>query len=306
MTDGLPTETQTSPAGRRTRVAISVIVPTRNEERNLRWTLSPVVNWADQIFVFDSFSDDRTLEIAREFGIEVVQRQFDDFATHKNWALDNLPIGNQWILFLDADERLTPELREEIGRVVDKEDGPNGYYVARRNYFMGHRIRHAGMYPDWQLRLLRHGKGRYEDRIVHEHVLVDGPAGYLKNPLEHNDFKGIERWLDRHNRYTSMEAIEVRRVLRGDRSSRITGSLWVRGPERTRVLKEFAYRFLPCRAFFVFIWMYLIRGGVLDGRIGLRYCLLRAFVDYQISLKVVELESQQAAIASDRVTQPSS
>lgn len=157
------------------RVPVSVIIPTRNEERNLRQTLASVVNWADQIFVFDSFSDDRTLEIARELGVDVAQRDFDNFAAHKNWALDNLPIRNQWILFLDADERLNPELRNEVSKVICKQAGPNGYYVARKNIFMGQWIRHAGMYPDWQLRLLRHGKGRYEERIVHEHVVIDGP-----------------------------------------------------------------------------------------------------------------------------------
>ena len=134
-------------------VSVTVIIPTRNEERNLQQTLAGVVNWADQIFVFDSFSNDRTLEIAREAGVEVAQRVFDNFAAHKNWALDNLPIRNRWILFLDADERLTPELRSEIAAIVRDESSRNGYYISRKNYFMGHWIRHAGMYPDWQLRL---------------------------------------------------------------------------------------------------------------------------------------------------------
>ncbi len=280
----------------KSRVPLSVVVPTRNEERNLHQTLASVVNWADQIFVFDSFSDDRTLEIAREFGVGVMQRHFDNFAGHKNWALDNLPINNHWIFFLDADERLTPELRDEIARVILSDVSANGYYVARRNIFMGRWIRHAGMFPDWQLRLFRRGKGRYEERIVHEHVVIDGTTGYLTNPLEHHDFKGLERWFDRHNRYTSMEAIEMRRVLDGDRSQRIASTLMSRGPERTRLIKEFAYRYLPCRAFFVFIWMYLIRGGFLDGRIGFRYCMLKTFVDYQTSLKLIELQSESAAL----------
>jgi glycosyltransferase involved in cell wall biosynthesis len=275
----------------RSKVSLSVIIPTRDEERNLRQTLASIGDWAEQIFVFDSFSQDRTLEIAREFKVEVVQRAFDNFASHKNWALDNLPIHNRWILLLDADERLTPHLRTEISGVIADESSRNGYYVARKNYFMAQWIRHAGMYPDWQLRLLRRGKGRYEERIVHEHVIVDGEAGYLKHPLEHHDFKGLERWFDRHNRYTSMEAIEIRRVLDGSHSLRIASTFKSRGPERTRLIKEFAYRYLPCRALFVFIWMYLIRGGCLDGRIGFRYCILKAFIDYQTSLKLIERDS---------------
>ncbi len=283
------------------RVPLSVIILTRNEERNLGQTLDSVAGWASQVFVFDSFSDDRTLEIAREAGVHIVQRAFDNFSAHKNWALDNLPIANQWVFFLDADERFTPNLRDEIGRIVSHEVVNNGYYVARKNYFMGQWIRHGGMYPDWQLRLLRRGRGRYEDRIVHEHMVVDGSTQYLKHPLEHNDFKGLERWLDRHNSYTSMEAIEVRQVLQGSSSRRIRPSLVSRGPERTRVVKEFAYRHLPCRALLVFIWMYFVRGGWLDGRIGFRYCMLKAFVDYQISLKLVELQSESTEKGSNAV-----
>ena len=150
------------------------------------------------------------------------------------------------------------------------------------------------------MRLFRHGKGRYEDRIVHEHILIEGTAGYLKNPLDHNDLKGLSRWLERHNAYSSMEALEVRRVLEGDSSQRIPAKLTSRGPERTRVFKEWAYRYLPCRALFVFVWMYLVRGGFLDGRIGFRYCMLRAFVDYQISLKVAEMKSEQSRAAAHR------
>jgi glycosyltransferase involved in cell wall biosynthesis len=281
--------------GSASRVPLSVIIPTRDEERNLRQTLLTVIDWADQIFVFDSMSEDRTLEIAHEFGVEVVQRKFDNFSTHKNWALDNLPICNRWVLLLDADERLTEDLREEIRAVVTGESVHNGYYIARNNYFMGKRLRHCGMTPDWQLRLLRHGKGRYEDRIVHEHVIVEGSVGYLKTPLEHNDLKGLDRWLDRHNSYTRMEAIEVRRMLDRAGANRIAARLTARGPEQRRLLKEWAYRYLPCRAMFVFIWMYLVHGGILDGRLGFRYCLLRSVVDYQISLKLMELRSEEDA-----------
>jgi glycosyltransferase involved in cell wall biosynthesis len=287
------------------KAAISVVIPTRNEERNLRQTLETVAGWADQIFVFDSFSDDRTLDIARGFEVAVVQRVFDDFATHKNWALHHLPFRNQWILLLDADERLTPNLREDITQVVSREDGPNGYYIARKNYFMHHWIRHAGMYPDWQLRLFRRGTAHYEDRSVHEHMLVEGDTAFLTNPLEHDDRKGLERWFDRHNRYTSMEAAEIGRMVKGDRSGKISGSLWTSGPERTRIIKEFAYKFLPCRAMCVFIWMYFIRGGFLDGRVGFRYCLLKALVDYQTSLKLIELKAESAAGVKEQPSKPS-
>ena len=300
MTRTERSDSQTRRAAPGARVPVSVIIPTRNEERNLRQTLSSVIHWADQVIVFDSFSDDRTVEIARELQAHVVQRRFNNFAEHKNWALDNLPLGNEWVLFLDADERVTGELSEEIGGLLHREDCCDGYYVARKNYFMGRWIRHAGMYPDWQLRLFRRHLGRYEERLVHEHVLLNGRVGYLKNPVEHIDFKGLERWFDRHNLYTSFEAIEILRLRQNLGGARIRSRFFFRGPERTRLIKELAYRYAPCRSPLVFFWMYVVRGGFLDGRMGFRYCLLKAFVDYQTILKVLEIESDPSSPILER------
>jgi glycosyltransferase involved in cell wall biosynthesis len=280
------------------RAPLSVVIPTRNEERNLRDTLLSVVGWADEVVVFDSVSEDRTLEIARSFELRVVQRSFDNFSAHKNWALANLGLRNDWIFFLDADERPTPELREEIAReLTNASCSYAGFYVARKNYFMGRWIRHAGMYPDWNLRLFKRHLGRYEDRIVHEHVLLNGPAGYLRNPLEHNDFKGLSRWLERHNVYTSMEAVEIRRLLTGDEQRRtIPARAMARGPHLRRRMKELAYRYVPCRPLFTFVWMYVIRAGFLDGQIGFRYCLLKSVADYLTDLKLLELRAKENGI----------
>lgn len=273
-----------------TRLPVTFVIPTRNEERNLRATLSLIADWAGQVVVLDSLSEDRTLQIAREFGVQIVQRKFDNFAAHKNWALDNLTLENQWIFLLDADERVSPALRDEIAEVIAT-DVCDGYYVARMNHFMGRWVRHCGMYPDFNLRLFKHRLGRYEDRLVHEHVILNGRAGYLKNPLDHNDFKGLERWFDRHNTYSSMEALEVRALLDGPQTSRISGHLFKRGPQRRRFLKEFAYRYLPFRSLFVFCWMYFVQLGFLDGRLGFRYSFLRAFLEYQITLKLEEIRT---------------
>jgi glycosyltransferase involved in cell wall biosynthesis len=274
------------------KLPLSLIIPTRNEERNLRTTIESVAKWADEVFVLDSYSDDRTVEVAEEMCARVAQRPFDNFSAQKNWGLDNLPIRNEWVFFLDADERLTPALWDEIGAVLNDPSCPcAGFYIARKNHFMGKWIRHAGMFPDWQLRLFKRRLGRYEDRIVHEHVLLNGRARYLKNALEHDDFKGLERWFDRHNVYTSMEAKEILRLAHIRNGTRLKPRLLAQGPERTRLIKELAYRYLPCRAALVFIWMYLLRGGLLDGRVGFRYCVLKALVDYQTSLKVKELRT---------------
>lgn len=268
---------------------ISVLIPTLNEERNLPACLESV-SWAHEVFVFDSYSRDQTCKLAEEFGARLFQRHFDNFSTHKNWALDNLPISGDWILIVDADERVTEPLRQEIEQAV-LSGGQMAWYVPRKNLFMGRWIRHGGWYPDYQLRLFRRGTARYEDRIVHEHMLVDGPTGYLENPLIHHDFKGLERYFDRHNTYSSLEAVEAF-ISRSGRPSegRIKKGLFKTGPQQRRALKEIAYRVVPSRPLAKFAWMYLFKLGFLDGKAGFTYCALHAFYEYQISLKLGELQ----------------
>jgi len=279
-------------------MAVSVLVPTRNEEMNLEACLSCLAPFGE-VIVFDSHSTDRTVEIAERHGAAVVQREFDNFAAHKNWALENIPFRHEWVLMVDADERVGKELAEEIARIVSRNDSTiNGYYVARKNMLGGVWMRHGGWYPDWQLRLFRRSRARYESRLVHEHVLLDGKAGYLSNHLLHSDSKGLERYFDRHNTYSSMEAVEVCRALktRGGASGQIEPSLFGKGPGRRRCLKLLAYRYLPFRSLFKFLWMYVFRGGFLDGRIGFRFCLLHTFYEYQVSLKLEELRDPDSPL----------
>ncbi len=276
---------------------VSVLICTKNEERNLGDCLKSVA-WADDCTVFDSYSDDQTVKIAQAEGARVVQRQFDNFSAHKNWALDHLDFKYDWILIVDADERVTPELAREIAALVSGSPEHHGYYLARKNFFAGTWIRHGGWYPDWNLRLLRRGRGRYEPRLVHEHILLEGPPGFLENPLIHYDYKGIERYFDRHNVYSSLEAVEAHRTLTAPgRPQGLPAALRAPGPERRRFLKNLAYRYLPARALMKFLWMYLIKLGFLDGRMGFRYCLLHTFYDYQISLKLEELRDPHSPLS---------
>jgi glycosyltransferase involved in cell wall biosynthesis len=257
-------------------IPVSVLVPTKNEDQNLESCLSCLTRF-DEVIVFDSYSTDRTLEIAEKCGARIVQREFDNFSTHKNWALSNIPFRNRWVMIVDADEQVENSLADEIYQVVLKKNQINdGYFIPRKNMFAGVWIRHGGWYPDWQLRLFRRGLAHCESRIVHEHMLLNGKAEYLSNPLLHHDYKGIERYFDRHNTYSSMEAVEVYRALKrsGDTSDQVNPSIFSKGPERRRYLKLMAYRYLPFRPLFKFFWMYIFRGGVLDGRIGVRLCLL--------------------------------
>ena len=280
------------------KVRLSAIVPTKNEERNIGACLD-CLDFASERIVFDSHSDDATLDIARARDAKIVQRKFDVFSTHKNWALDNIDFANDWILLVDADERVDATLAAEIQSIVTRNDadGPVGYYIARKNVFAGKWIRHAGMYPDFQLRLFRRGRARYEDRIVHEHMKVDGATGTLTHHFIHHDYKGIERYFDRHNVYTSLEAVEIHRMMNGLSADTIKPNFWRKGPPRRRALKNFAYRYLPMRSVCIFLYMYLAKAGFLDGRIGFRYCLIRAFHEYQISVKLLELRDPDSAMS---------
>ncbi|MEQ9348979.1 MAG: glycosyltransferase family 2 protein [Alphaproteobacteria bacterium] len=194
---------------------------------------------------------------------------------------------------------MTPALADEIRRTIARPDAADGYAIARKNLFQGVWIRHAGMYPDWQLRLFRRGRARYEDRIVHEHMMVEGRTDQLREPMIHHDYKGIERYFERHNSYTSLEAVEAFRLMHGLAGAdhahlahlNATGDA---APARRRRLKSFAYRYVPCRSLAVFLYMYVWRLGFLDGRRGFRYCLIRAFHEYQLSLKLDELRDPQS------------
>lgn len=267
---------------------VSVIIPTRNEERNIAACMAGVA-WADEIVVFNSLSTDATTTIAEGKGARIVRREFNSFARHKNWALDHIDLRNDWVLIVDADERVTPELAAEIRAAVAKPDVAVGFYIPRMTYFCGRWIRHGGIYPDYNMRLFRRGRGRYEDRLVHEHVMLDGPAGYLKRPLVHEDDKGLERYFERHNHYTTLEAIEIVRAKNRDRDGKLGADVLVAGPPRRRALKNFAQRYLPARPVFVFLYMYLLKGGFLDGRVGFRYFLLKMLFDYVTDLKAKEI-----------------
>jgi glycosyltransferase involved in cell wall biosynthesis len=274
-------------------VPISFIIPALNEERNIGTTLDSIVGWADQVILLDSFSTDRTCEIARDRGVEVVQHRFENFAAQKNWGLDNLPLRNEWIFFLDADERVTKELRSELESLFARgSPACDGYHVGMMHRFMGAYVNHGGWFPNLRLLMFRHRLGRFENRIVHEHLVLRGPTGRLNNLLVHDDQKGLHRYFDRHNNYSTMEALEAHAVVtQRDDNHRLSARLTGTDPERRRAIKHFAYRHLPCRPFFKFVWSYVLKRGFLDGRIGFRYCVLQSIYEYQISLKLLELKS---------------
>jgi glycosyltransferase involved in cell wall biosynthesis len=271
-------------------VPVSALVPTLDEELNLPECLASLA-WADEVFVVDSFSGDRTVEIARTHGAHLVQHAFESYSRQKNWALDHLPFRNEWVLIVDADERVTPELRNEIEATLPQTT-VDGFYLNRRFMFLGRWIRHAGWYPSWNLRLFRHRLGRYDDRDVHEHIVLNGQPGYLRHDLLHQDRRGLEAFVARHNRYSTLEAIARCKAEQDapDRA-RLPVTLLASPVQRKRFIRERIWPRVPARPLALFVYMYVLRRGFLDGYPGLALSLFHAYQEFIVGLKLDELRS---------------
>lgn len=253
------------------REKITVIVPTFNEEANIAACLDTVA-WADEIFVVDSFSTDRTPEIARERGARVVQHEYVNSATQKNWAIPHA--AHPWVMIVDADERVTPELRAEITRVLDGAPSApqgDGFDIVRENYFMGKRVRYCGWQSDTCLRVFRRDLGRYQDRQVHADVIVHGKVGKLKSKLIHETFRSFEQYMRKFDRYTTWAA--------GDRAKRTQNVGW----------SHLALR--PAGRFFK---QYVLKLGVLDGKTGLIICSLAAYSVFMKYAKLWEIRENES------------
>ncbi|MDD5034080.1 MAG: glycosyltransferase family 2 protein [Methylococcaceae bacterium] len=256
---------------------IAVIILTFNEAANLPQALASVQGWARQVFVLDSFSTDDTCEIARTAGCSVVQNRFVDYSKQRNYAIEQLPIETSWILFLDADEWLTEELKAEISQIIASKPEENGYYIKRRMIWMGQWIR-RGYYPTWILRLFRRGRGRCEDRSVNEHLIVEGKLGYLQHDFVHEDQKGIGDWIIKHDRYAIREALELLKRDEKQSQEEIYASFWGTQSERKRWLRYKVWNRIPplIRPWFFFAYRYVLCGGFLDGREAFVFHFLQA------------------------------
>jgi glycosyltransferase involved in cell wall biosynthesis len=283
------------PARARPRTNIEVVIPTFNEEINLPHSLRSVAGWADAVHVVDSVSTDRTREIAAEFGANVVVQAWLGYAAQKNWALTNLPLRADWVFILDADESITEELRDELCAIAARPTNdvvPTGFYVNRLTYFMGRPIRHCGYYPSYNLRFFKRGRAHYEDREVHEHMSVDGPTARLRRIMLHEDRRGLEHFIAKHNRYSTLEARELIREQMRARSTPSPKEL-ERGIAVRRWLKKHVLPRLPLAGVWRFLYMYVLRLGFLDGAAGFRFSLLLSTYDFFISLKLHELRQLQ-------------
>ncbi|MBD2355335.1 glycosyltransferase family 2 protein [Tolypothrix sp. FACHB-123] len=292
------------------KIPVSVLIPAKNEEANLPACLTSL-QLADEIFVVDSQSQDNSIAIAESFDAHIVQFKFNgSWPKKKNWSLENLPFRNEWVLIVDCDERITPELWQEISQVI-KNDEYTGYYLNRRVFFLGKWIRHGGKYPDWNLRLFKHKQGRYEnlhtedipntgDNEVHEHVVLQGKVGYLKNDMLHEDFRDLYHWLERHNRYSNWEARVYYNLLTNrDEGGTIGANLFGDAVQRKRFLKKLWVR-LPFKPLLRFILFYIIQRGFLDGKAGYIYGRLLSQYEYQISVKLYELRDYGGTLNTEK------
>lgn len=275
---------------------VSVLILTLNEEANLPGCLASV-GWCDDIVVLDSGSADRTVGIARKAGARVCRRGFDDWSSQQNWALSEIPFRHPWVFNIDADERMPAGLAREVARTAALA-GPEmaGYYCGRTNLFLGRPIPRA-MPPVPVMRLLRPGRVRFRRR-VHPVPVLDGRAGYLGGRLLHdNTSRGLGDWIDRHNRYAALEAAETLDLTgRGLPPVRqLAAALAGADPAARRTaLKALSGR-LPARPLAKFLYLYLLRGGFLDGKAGLAYCLLQGFYELMIVLKAEERRRLEGA-----------
>ena len=280
------------------KAPVSVLVLTYNEEENLPRCLDSV-DWADDVLVLDSFSTDRTAEVARARGARVLQRAFDTFAGQRNYGLDEGAPRHPWVLHLDADEVVPDDLRDELVAIAGGEGAagaPPAYRVASKMMFQGRWLEHAGMYPAYQvrfglrdrLRFVQVGHGQREDLPPEE-------VGTLEHALEHYSFsKGLHEWFAKHNRYSTDEAAEALRQAGGDLDWAGLGSS--DRTRRRRALKALASR-LPLRPALRFAYMYVLRRGFLDGRAGLAYCRLLATYEAMTVSKERELRLRQRGVA---------
>jgi glycosyltransferase involved in cell wall biosynthesis len=267
---------------------ISVLVLTKNEENNLPFCLETIL-WSDDIHVLDSYSTDRTCDIAKAAGAQIWSRDFDSFTGQQNWALRNIPFKYPWVFYIDADERVTPLLRDSMQAVVNAPGENVAFRIRRRDFFLNTWLKHVQTSP-FYMRLFRPERMSYE-RLGHTVSVPDGPVGQIAGFLDHYPFsKGLADWVARHNFYSTQEAQQIVSNRMSGSEFSISDAFFEKDFHRRRVhQKELFYR-LPARPVTKFLLLYILKCGFLDGRAGFTYAVLQAFYEYLNVLKTRELE----------------
>jgi glycosyltransferase involved in cell wall biosynthesis len=272
---------------------ISVLILTKNEEQDLPGCLASVA-WCDDIHVFDSFSDDKTVEISKIAGAQIIQRVFDNWSAHQNWGLANINFKYSWVLYIDADERVSDSLLQAIQALqLDDNSKIVAYEVRRRDFaWNGRWLKHAQMSP-FYLRLFRPDKMRYE-RLVNPVSIPDGPTDKVEGFLDHYPFsKGFKYWIQRHLGYADMEALTRVKDLEQGVSFSVKKAVFSQDFTEKRYHQKGLFYSLPGRPLIKWLYMMIIRRAFLDGSAGITYATLQSIYEYFIVLKSKELLKQQ-------------
>jgi glycosyltransferase involved in cell wall biosynthesis len=280
---------------------LTIVILTYNEEIHIARAINNVLSWADKIIVLDSYSQDKTVEIAANLGAEVVFRKFDDYRNQRLHAIDYCKDKTEWMLFLDADEYLLDKAKDEIIAVVHQKNNIAGYYLPRRFIFMKKWIRYGGYYPCYLMRLFEPKKATIYG-AVNEHILIDGEVAKLKYDVVDHNLKDVAAWVNKHNKYTDLEALRLWQSKSTKEKSGFFASFmklewkdWVR---------ENIWNHLPLliKPFFYFFYRYFIRLGFLDGKVGFIYHLLQGWWYYfMIDVKYIEIKMHAANLSRQSI-----
>jgi len=263
--------------------AVQILIPTLNEADHIAEAVANA-RQLGEVIVLDSLSTDGTQRLARDAGATVIEHAFESYSAQKNWGLDHPALTAEWIFILDADERITPALREEIRTTIAKNPVADGYYINRVLLFMGKEVRHGGLYPSWNLRLFRRGKARYEERTVHEHMVCNGPTDYLRAEMLHIRRETLAQYIAKHIRYADMESDEWVKLRLGQSRVAPAEKLFRDHLRYRQFLRREVWPLVPGRPLWRFLHMFVVRFGFLDGRAGWHLARLMMSYEYMISL----------------------
>ena len=269
------------------KLPISIIILTYNEEDNIEECIRSIYEWAQEILIVDSFSIDRTLEIAQKYTQKIYQHPFENFAKQRNWAQENLPIKNEWVFHLDADERVSLELASELNRLFSSTIYADGFMVSRRTIFRKQWIRHGGHYPVYHLRIFKKNKGKSEQRLYDQNYIVEGKVSAIKKGDIINIINpDLKSWREKHTRWAYLEAREILSNKKKKMNIKFMGT----PIEMRNWLRYKVYYNMPVfiRVFVYFFYRYILRLGFLDGRQGLIFHFWQGFwyrllVDIKVS-----------------------
>ncbi|WP_424494955.1 glycosyltransferase family 2 protein [Salinimicrobium sp. GXAS 041] len=278
---------------------LSIIILTKNEEKDLPQCLKSL-QWCDDIYVLDSGSKDNTISIAKSYGAQVSYNRFESFGKQRNYALDHLDLKYDWVLFLDADEVATPKFRFAIKKaILESADNIAGYYCCWKMILEERWLKYSDNFPKWQLRLVRKGRisftdfghGQKEDKIF-------GETDYIKEPYMHYSFsKGWKHWIERHNKYSSLEAYD--RLYNSPSFNKIFSR---NSSQRNPALKSWLSR-VPGWPLLRFVYTYFFNGGFLEGIPGFIYCVNIAYYEFLIKIKIRELKRQELGSRNKKAKQ---